>query len=147
MYPCQNTKTMCKVFLSRSDRRWVLGSGTPHGVSNGTCACGTAPPVEPGTESNSLLCCRRKSIIFTATCLPLCFSVAIHTTPVEPSPIFTKFSSAALNCSWVTFGGSGGGLGEGCCGGLKAGEHVPGGLVAREPVGEGRGWEGLSCRG
>lgn len=43
-------------------------------------------------NSNSLLCCRRRSIIFTATSLPLCFSVAIHTTPVEPSPIFTKFS-------------------------------------------------------
>lgn len=28
----------------------VLGTSYPIGVSSGTCACGTAPPVGPGTE-------------------------------------------------------------------------------------------------
>ena len=36
--------------LVRSDWRLTLGSRSPRGVSNGTCACGTAPPVGPGTE-------------------------------------------------------------------------------------------------
>jgi len=27
-----------------------VGDRKPHGVSNGTCVCGTAPPVGPGTE-------------------------------------------------------------------------------------------------
>ncbi len=111
-------------------------------------------------KSSSLRCCLLRSIILTATTRPLCLSRAIHTTPVEPSPIFTKFSryergsplstticSAALNCSWVTLGGSGGGRGEGYSGGLNAGEQVPGGLLARDPVGDGRGCEGLSCLG
>ena len=70
-------------------------------------------------KSSSLRCCFLRSIIFTATCRPLCFSWAMQTTPVDPSPIFTKFSRvvlgspgstticrAALNCSWVTFWGT-----------------------------------------
>lgn len=43
-------------------------------------------------KSSSLLCCFLRSIFFTATCLPLCFSLAMHTMPVEPSPILIKLS-------------------------------------------------------
>lgn len=43
-------------------------------------------------KSSSLLCCFLRSIFFTATCLPLCFSLAMHTIPVEPSPILIKLS-------------------------------------------------------
>lgn len=43
-------------------------------------------------KSSSLLCCFLRSIFFTATCLPLCFSLAMHTIPVEPSPILMKLS-------------------------------------------------------
>ena len=40
-------------------------------------------------NSNSLRCCLRRSIFFTATCFPCCV-VAMQTTPVDPSPIFIK---------------------------------------------------------
>lgn len=43
-------------------------------------------------KSSSRLCCFLRSIFFTATCLPLCFSLAMHTIPVEPSPILIKLS-------------------------------------------------------
>lgn len=43
-------------------------------------------------KSSSLRCCFLRSIFFTATCLPLCFSLAMHTIPVEPSPILMKLS-------------------------------------------------------
>lgn len=43
-------------------------------------------------KRSSRLCCFLRSIFFTATCLPLCFSLAMHTMPVEPSPILMKLS-------------------------------------------------------
>lgn len=43
-------------------------------------------------NSSSRLCCLRRSIFFTATSRPELRTVAIHTTPVEPSPILMKLS-------------------------------------------------------
>ena len=66
-------------------------------------------------KRSSLRCWRRRSIFLTATCLPEFFSMAMQTTPVEPSPILTNVSrltrgspgltticSAARNCSCVS---------------------------------------------
>lgn len=53
---------------------------------------GVITALHTSLKSSSLLCCFLRSIFFTATCLPLCFSLAMHTIPVEPSPILIKLS-------------------------------------------------------
>lgn len=97
-------------------------------------------------KSSSLRCCFLKSIRFTATWLPLVLWVAMHTIPVEPSPILIKFSKvdlgspgdttiwrAALNCSWDRLGPDGGGAG---------GPSVT--LTPLPLVGGGRGGDGVT---
>lgn len=49
-------------------------------------------PAPTSLKSSSRLCCLRKSIFLTATSLPELRTVAIHTIPVEPSPILMKLS-------------------------------------------------------
>lgn len=49
-------------------------------------------PAPTSLKSSSRLCCLRKSIFLTATSLPELRTVAMHTIPVEPSPILMKLS-------------------------------------------------------
>ena len=53
-------------------------------------------------KSSSLRCCLRKSICLTATLRPVLRSTAVHTIPVEPSPIFKKLSSARRGSPGLT---------------------------------------------
>lgn len=53
-------------------------------------------------NNNSLLCCFRRSIFLTATWAPVLVWVAIHTIPVDPSPILMKLSKSSLGSPGLT---------------------------------------------
>lgn len=58
--------------------------------------------INTSLNKSSLLCCFRRSIFFTATCWPVVFDVAKQTIPVDPSPIFIKFSRFSLGSPGLT---------------------------------------------
>lgn len=72
--------------------------GTPGGAGGAGSSGGRREPQgERGgrptsLKSSSRRCCLRRSIFLTATSLPELRTVAMHTMPVEPSPILMKLS-------------------------------------------------------
>ena len=53
-------------------------------------------------KSSSRRCCLRRSICLTATLRPVLRSTAVHTIPVDPSPIFRKLSSTRRGSPGLT---------------------------------------------